>query len=495
MRNAIFILLIFTCVVFAEIRMAGITVTTSNFRTSTENAIAGLLTTDPNIDLILGPSEALGGADSNKARFFIADSAGFLVVVPADTFNRTRQIKTTLDNIRNLARTYSTTILPGTIWIVDVNYRCFEAMPIIYPDGTYRRFRRKAHQKHTNPLIDPDIRLDTVVTNDGHSYTFLLTISNESRDLPTVYRRIPSPADIWLLSARRWAVNFDRIAKTIQENCPPTWSYIATYFATSNFRALLDSGWVKPSSPLLVSVLYDTAGATFAGNLVDSYRPNDDWFVYSDYRITSNGVIVTCDPHYPPRTPHGIVVRAKGPASVPVESVFVRYKIHDSATWYSGWTDARGLFQFHICASDSYNLEFTYDSIYVMPPSALVYSRMSEPRCTVDVLVRIPTEIEETRIPDAFSLSIFPNPFNSSVRIEIRGLEATPSSPAEIEVFNLSGRKVLSVSTSEVVVRSPNDRSYEFIWSPDRNITSGIHFIRVKTASGQIVQKRLIYLK
>jgi len=115
--------------------------------------------------------------------------------------------------------------------------------------------------------------------------------------------------------------------------------------------------------------------------------------------------------------------------------------------------------------------------------------------------------------PEAFAISAYPNPFNSAVIITVSG-EAT--SPLQIEVFDINGRRinVIARSASDEAI-SPNNRSSdpldtrrdavsinncEFVWQPDAAIGSGVYLVRAtvgpSTGSGtETATARVVYLK
>lgn len=70
-----------------------------------------------------------------------------------------------------------------------------------------------------------------------------------------------------------------------------------------------------------------------------------------------------------------------------------------------------------------------------------------------------PLRIKENVIqPEIFSLTTYPNPFNSSVTIE--------ASQPNVEIFDILGQQVFCSEKSKV------------IWTPDQSVPSGIYFVR-----------------
>lgn len=74
----------------------------------------------------------------------------------------------------------------------------------------------------------------------------------------------------------------------------------------------------------------------------------------------------------------------------------------------------------------------------------------------------IATGIDEDNLPDRVGLSVFPNPFNSACRI-------TAPKDAEIQIFDIHGREVLSL---------PPETN---VWRPSKDTPSGIYSIRIST--------------
>ncbi len=88
------------------------------------------------------------------------------------------------------------------------------------------------------------------------------------------------------------------------------------------------------------------------------------------------------------------------------------------------------------------------------------------------------TAIEESKLlkPDELSLTIFPNPFNSSCAIII-------SSGATVEIYDLNGKCVRAFDKTPV------------IWQPVESISSGIYLVRTRMEDGRTASKKVMYLK
>ncbi len=83
------------------------------------------------------------------------------------------------------------------------------------------------------------------------------------------------------------------------------------------------------------------------------------------------------------------------------------------------------------------------------------------------------------------SLSIYPNPFNGVVTIEYN---LARSSPVEIEIYDIAGRRVGKISEP---AREPG--TYRATWDA-RNLNSGLFFCRVQ-AGGEAGVRKMVYLK
>ena len=109
------------------------------------------------------------------------------------------------------------------------------------------------------------------------------------------------------------------------------------------------------------------------------------------------------------------------------------------------------------------------------------------------------TGIPENRVPNNTSISIRPNPFNSSCRI---------FAPAgcEIEIYDINGRIVDVRPPSVPPVRGDGEfvsalnkggcpeGTGGIIWQPDKSIGSGVFLVRAKFGDKSLV-KRIVYLK
>lgn len=112
-------------------------------------------------------------------------------------------------------------------------------------------------------------------------------------------------------------------------------------------------------------------------------------------------------------------------------------------------------------------------------------------------------------MPDDFALSVFPNPFNSAVRISVcqtemsnlRAVRQTGMSNERpmpvIEIYDLAGKIIFTVhvgANRRFAQGQPSVDPYETVWQPSPSVPSGVYLIRAKTGNCETM-KRVVYLK
>lgn len=92
------------------------------------------------------------------------------------------------------------------------------------------------------------------------------------------------------------------------------------------------------------------------------------------------------------------------------------------------------------------------------------------------------SSINETQaqVLDRLELSVYPNPFNSSVMI-------SASEGNNVEIYDITGRLIHNMPINTRINTSA-------VWNPDKIVGSGVYFVRVKTGDKAVV-KRVVYLK
>ena len=99
-------------------------------------------------------------------------------------------------------------------------------------------------------------------------------------------------------------------------------------------------------------------------------------------------------------------------------------------------------------------------------------------------------------LPEKSEITVFPNPFNSSVRISVNMGEEY-SYPAAVEIYDLRGNVIVSniVHSTDEKYISYAPTSGIFIWHPSEAISSGVYLIRARMEDGQMVSKRAVYIQ
>jgi hypothetical protein len=107
-------------------------------------------------------------------------------------------------------------------------------------------------------------------------------------------------------------------------------------------------------------------------------------------------------------------------------------------------------------------------------------------------------EENETAKPEAINISVFPNPFNSAVRISVSGVGAIHELPVRIEIYDIGGKRVFTapVGAGLKPARAGGSETlpYEIIWRPAAEVPSGVYLVRAKIGNSEIT-KRVVYLK
>jgi len=121
----------------------------------------------------------------------------------------------------------------------------------------------------------------------------------------------------------------------------------------------------------------------------------------------------------------------------------------------------------------------------------------------VRVWYRPGTGIEEDNpeLPDDFSISAWPNPFNSAVAISVSVIPGLTrpygsSENPEIEIYDINGRIVAEIPAngSESAKPSSTNASGAYRWQPAPSLPSGIYLVRAKI-NNTSMEKRIILLK
>jgi len=117
--------------------------------------------------------------------------------------------------------------------------------------------------------------------------------------------------------------------------------------------------------------------------------------------------------------------------------------------------------------------------------------------------------------PDAITISAYPNPFNSAVRISVEqtflsvqnGQTGVFDLPISVEIYDLNGRRIAQLPSPSIPLpggeggnsfslweKVAEGRMRAFTWQPSPSLPSGVYLIRA-TAGGCERTARVVYLK
>ena len=105
------------------------------------------------------------------------------------------------------------------------------------------------------------------------------------------------------------------------------------------------------------------------------------------------------------------------------------------------------------------------------------------------------TGIAEAATPEQFTISAYPNPFNSAIAISLSGgVGASDARTGQvgIEIFDISGRLVADLPVTNC--GEPQFVPTPQIWRPDKSLGSGIYLVKA-TIGDKEITKRIVYLK
>jgi len=92
-------------------------------------------------------------------------------------------------------------------------------------------------------------------------------------------------------------------------------------------------------------------------------------------------------------------------------------------------------------------------------------------------------DVAELKLPEKLGLSVYPNPFNSTVAIDIRGIMQT----ARLEIFDINGHKIKNYDLTE---------STRIVWRGDdtdgRQLPSGVYLARFATEEIVLTEKLIL---
>jgi len=138
------------------------------------------------------------------------------------------------------------------------------------------------------------------------------------------------------------------------------------------------------------------------------------------------------------------------------------------------------------------------DSLIIKMDTTEYWSAFVVPNISLDPEDSVVTGIKENQKPTRFTLSAWPNPFNSAVTISVDCHSRENGNP-EIEIFDINGRIVYEMPVGARPASPAGNAGvaptvHEFIWQPDESIGSGVYLVRAKSGD-KTVTKPIIYLK
>jgi hypothetical protein len=111
------------------------------------------------------------------------------------------------------------------------------------------------------------------------------------------------------------------------------------------------------------------------------------------------------------------------------------------------------------------------------------------------------TNIEEHgSLPSELRIDVYPNPFNSSVKISV---ETRHASSLQIEIYDIAGKLVgtpcgtnapLSPLSRGTDTNAKHEGQGVYVWRPAPSVPSGVYLVRAKIGNSEIA-KRIVYLK
>ena len=112
--------------------------------------------------------------------------------------------------------------------------------------------------------------------------------------------------------------------------------------------------------------------------------------------------------------------------------------------------------------------------------------------------------VEENRysenLPQKIHIVAYPNPFNSSVKIGISNSFVSSSyeernEKIRVEICNIMGNIIAIPRERNRSNRGQKQETTEWLWHPDKSISSGVYLVRILTGDGQTATKKILYIK
>ncbi|MBN2543010.1 T9SS type A sorting domain-containing protein [bacterium] len=202
---------------------------------------------------------------------------------------------------------------------------------------------------------------------------------------------------------------------------------------------------------------------------VDEFEP----WAYVEFFTDSFG---TPPPYF------SIEVMAYDTAFMPVESLLVEWRPAGGPEWYKIMTDHYGNAYIYVELGGEYHLRAShYDPFIIIDPcSTTVFLSEYEPTAFVFFTIYYTSGIGESPLPLKPVISVFPNPFNSGLRVSATGKAAISA----LEVFDIKGKLVDRVDFPNYV--------QSYYWVPPPGCSTGIYFLRIDTGKNVITKRALL---
>jgi len=196
-------------------------------------------------------------------------------------------------------------------------------------------------------------------------------------------------------------------------------------------------------------------------------------------------------------------------ASAPVtsgdESVFFDFPVDTSYLVAGTNVLAVEIHQSALNSTDiSFDLELSATVVADPPDIGDSVSIVLVPTGDLDITARfeLNTFVHESQdLPRECAISCYPNPFNSTCRIEIESVEGRVEN---VEIYNMNGRLVERISVGEGLCALPSGGAESgstrrcsptnIVWHPNESLGSGIYLVRAKI-NEQTATRRVVYLK
>jgi hypothetical protein len=118
-----------------------------------------------------------------------------------------------------------------------------------------------------------------------------------------------------------------------------------------------------------------------------------------------------------------------------------------------------------------------------------VYVIKTDSLGSIDWVKEIPAK------PQAFSISVSPNPFNSTCEITFTNVVGERHAvPLQIEIFDLNG-KIVWMHDVGFQNFEPLPKTNVIVWSPDQTIPSGVYLVRATMQDGRSAVKRVVLVR